>query len=53
METRTRPDLTCRKTGQPIPLDDLSVMKWSDKLWLVYCPDCRVMHEFTPAATRE
>jgi hypothetical protein len=32
-------------------LDDYSVMMWSDKLWLVFCPECRVMHEFTPAAT--
>lgn len=40
----------CPKTGEPIPLDKFSISKWSDQLYLVYCPTCRVMHEFTPVA---
>ena len=46
MEQRTRNDIVCPKTGEPIPLDKLSICKWSDKLYLVHCPTCRVMHEF-------
>jgi len=48
LQTTTRPDITCRRTGDPIPLDEMSISKWSDNLYLVYCPTCRVMHEFTP-----
>jgi hypothetical protein len=48
-DIKYRSDLTCRKTGEPIPLDNFSISKWSDRLWLVYCPECRVMHEFEVA----
>jgi hypothetical protein len=44
-----RDDITCPKTGERIPLDKFSVSKWSDQLYLVHCPACRVLHEFTPA----
>ena len=41
-----RDGVICPKTGRPIPLDKFSCSKWSDKLWLIYCPSCRVLHWF-------
>jgi hypothetical protein len=43
-----RDDITCPTTGERIPLDKFSISKWSDQLYLVHCPTCRLMHEFTP-----
>jgi hypothetical protein len=43
-----RGDITCPKTGQPIPLDKFSCSEWSDQLWLIHCPSCQVMHGFVP-----
>lgn len=45
-KTVTRPDITCPKSGEPIPLDKFSISKWSDSHYLVFCPSCRVMHKF-------
>lgn len=45
-EAKTRPDITCPRTGAPIPLDKFSVSKWSNELYLVRCPSCDVWHEF-------
>lgn len=46
METTTRPDVTCPKTGELIPLDKMSISKWSEKLYHIWCPACRVWHGF-------
>lgn len=48
-----RPDITCPKTGEMIELDKLSIMKWSDQVYLVHCPMCRTIHPFEPAALGE
>jgi hypothetical protein len=46
----TREDITCHKTGEPIPLDRFSCSKWSDDLYLVWCPTCHCWHGFCPTA---
>jgi hypothetical protein len=43
-----RDDITCPRTGEPIPLDKFSISQWSEELYLVHCPTCRLLHEFTP-----
>lgn len=48
-----RDDITCPKSGEPIPLDKFSISKFSDQLYLVHCPACRVMHEFVPVTDGE
>jgi hypothetical protein len=54
METTTRPDISCPKSGELIPLHSFSISKFSDKLYYVYCPECGVFHPFTPThATTE
>jgi hypothetical protein len=44
---KTESDISCPKRGELIP--EPWVSKWSDDLYLVPCPWCHVMHEFTPA----
>ncbi len=48
-----RQDITCPKDGEPIPLDKLSIAKWSDQLYLIHCPRCKVFHGFVPSALGE
>ena len=43
-----RDDITCPVSGDPIPLNKLSVSKWSDQLYRIFCPACGVWHDFTP-----
>jgi hypothetical protein len=42
--TRTRADITCPKTGEPIPLGRMSICKFGERSYFVYCPDCRAFH---------
>jgi hypothetical protein len=42
----THPDIMCHKTGKLIPLDKLSCSKLDQTLYAVWCPDCRVLHQF-------
>jgi hypothetical protein len=51
-KTETRPDITCPKDGDLIPLDRLSISKWSETLYRVYCPRCNVWHGFVVTETR-
>jgi hypothetical protein len=46
LPTTTRPDITCPKSGEPIPLDMYSCSKWNETHWNIYCPTCRVWHRF-------
>lgn len=46
----TRPDITCPKSGEMIPLDKFSISKFTDRMYLVYCPACRTNHEFVAQA---
>jgi hypothetical protein len=43
-----RADIICPKNGEPIPLDKFSCSKWSDELYLIYCPACCAFHPFAP-----
>lgn len=45
-QTKTRPDITCPKSGEPIPLDKFSISKFTDRIYFIYCPACRASHEF-------
>lgn len=48
--TAIRPDITCPKSGETIPLDKFSISKFTDRMYLVYCPACRTNHEFVAQA---
>lgn len=48
-----RADITCPKDGATIPLEKLSISKWSDQLYLIYCPRCLVFHGFVPLVIGE
>jgi len=41
---RERDDITCPKDGGHIPLDRLSVCKFSEQLYFIHCPRCNVFH---------
>lgn len=47
-EPTYRDDLKCPETDEPIPLDEFSVRVFSDEIHFVWCPDCRVSHQFNP-----
>lgn len=48
IETTTRPDITCPKDGELIPLDKMSIKKFTDRIYFVWCPRCRTNHTFNP-----
>ena len=40
-----RPTFDCEKHGR-IKIDSMSIARWSDKIWHVFCPRCRAWLSF-------
>lgn len=47
METSTRADITCPKSGEMIPLGKFSISKFSETTYFIFCPECRAYHQFS------
>lgn len=47
-----RDDITCPKSGEAIPLDRFSISKFTERIYFIWCPDCRVYHQFVAKVGR-
>ena len=45
---RYRDDIRRPESGEKIPLNDFSIARFTEQILFVYCPMCRVSHQFNP-----